>query len=249
MGDTLGQLFAVTSGKGGVGKSTVSLGLAFAFAKCDKCVLLIDFDEGLRCLDLLLGVDDRITFDLGDAFSGKDADECTYRVSDNVFLIPAPHKYGSVDKNKVTEFLHTAAQKYDVVIADMPAGIDFSLYGKFPKYTCFLTVCNPDKVSVRDAFRVCEELSAEKLTSRLVINRFDRDMIKRGIYRNIDEMIDMSGIQLIGIIPEDEKIAFLASRGTLYKKRRSQKAFDRVVKRLSGEWVKLPSPKKIQKGK
>ena len=94
----MGKIFAITSGKGGVGKSTVSAGLSLAFENQNQKVLLVDMDEGLRCLDLMLGIDEKIVLDLSDILQGREIDEVTYKVKENLFLIPAPQKAGMPDK-------------------------------------------------------------------------------------------------------------------------------------------------------
>ena len=242
------KLFAVTSGKGGVGKSTLSAGVAAALANMGSSVLLIDLDEGLRCLDLMLGVSENIVFDLADVLGGANAQSAIYPVPDckGLYLMPAPARHGEIDPELFGAFLREALLNFDKVVVDFPAGIDFTLYKALPDYTVFLTVCTGEPVSLRDAALVGEKLAEEgKNNVRLVINRFDVAYIKDGIYSSIDDMIDRAGIRLVGIVPFDISLSLSFAASKLPKKGNAKKAFDRIAKRLCGQDVKLPRPHKI----
>ncbi len=243
----MGICLATTSGKGGTGKSTVSCGLALAFAKLNKSVLLIDMDEGLRCLDLLLGIDHEVVFDLSDVLSGTALSDGIYTLPTNklINVIPAPSKIGDVTPCALSDFASRVKAMYDVVIFDFPAGLDFSLYTAIGDDAQFLTVCNPDPVSVRDAAAVCASLPKTKMDARLVINRFNAEYIKKKIYNNIDDIIDISGFRLLGIVPQSSDLMLLSVNHTIKAKTRSFKAFYRIAKRLSGFDVRLPKIKKI----
>lgn len=238
---------AVTSGKGGVGKSTVSVGLGLAFAKMDKKVLLVDMDEGLRCLDLMLGIDESIVFDLSDILMGKEIEDAVYPCSlcDGLYLVPAPDKRDNIDAFSFRKLAAELSENYDVVIFDFPAGIDVSLYSCLPKDTVFLTVAVPDPVSIRDASLMGNQLAALQLKARLIINRFIYKQSIKHKFKNVDEMIDTSSIQLIGIIPESDELTMLTTKHKLKKKGKAVSAFKRVAERLSEKRVLLPNPKKI----
>lgn len=242
------NIFALTSGKGGVGKSTVALGLATAFSALNKTVLLIDMDQGLRCLDLMLGISEKVAFDISDVLDGRDAESAIYGTAQDprIFLMPAPMQIGSIKGVTFGEFIREAALNFDVVIIDFPAGIDFSLYSFLPDQTHFITVCTPDPVSLRDASLAGDKLySMGKQNVRLIINKFDISYIKNKVYPNIDSIIDIAGLRLIGIIPSDINLTVNQAASKLTKKGRAYKAFLRLAKRLNGQDVKLPKPKKI----
>lgn len=243
----MGICLATTSGKGGTGKSTVSCGLSLSFAKMGKRVLLVDMDEGLRCLDLLLGVDHKVVFDLSDILNGAPITNGTYTLPQNslISVIPAPSQIGNIDSSALANFAKTVKSMYDVVIFDFPAGLDFSLYTSIGDDVQFLTVCNPDPVSVRDAAAVCSSLPKVKRDARLIINRFDSQYIKKKIYSNIDDIIDISGFRLLGIVPYSAELMLLSVAHNISKKDRAFKALYRIAKRLNGEELRLPKIKKI----
>ncbi|MBQ8202688.1 MAG: AAA family ATPase [Clostridia bacterium] len=240
-------VLATTSGKGGTGKSTVSVSLALAFSKLNKKVLLMDMDEGLRSLDLFLSLDDRIVFDLSDVLKGADIEDAVYPVdkNENISLLPAPRSTGEIEPDAFKELLGRLVPLYDVVILDFPAGLDFYLYNVLPKDTQFITVCNPDPVSVRDAGIVCDLLPHTEKDPRLILNRFDIELIKNGTYKNIDDIIDASGLRLLGVVPNDSELMLLSVNHKLHPKKRAFKAATRIAKRLLGEKILLPKPKKI----
>ncbi len=243
----MGNVFAVTSGKGGVGKSTVSIGISAAFCALGKRVLLIDMDEGLRCLDLMLGMDKSAVFDLGDILAGKEFDAAVYACSDieGLFLVPAPARLGTIDTYAFEKFASFASENYDIVIFDFPAGINLSLYGCLPETAVFLTVAVPDPVSIRDAAAVSRALAEKKLYARLVINRFIYSQSRKYDVKNIDGIIDAASLRLIGIVPESEELTMLSLRHKMSKKGRAAAAFLRIARRLLGEHILLPKPKKI----
>ncbi len=243
----MGMVLAVTSGKGGVGKSTVSVGLGVAFAKQGKKVLLIDMDEGLRCLDLMLGIDSATVFDLADILSGKDIEDAVYTCNDfeGLSLIPAPAKPDSVDSKAFKDFSEKIKGMFDVVIFDFPAGINLTLYDALPEGTQFFTVAVPDPVSIRDAAAVGNQLKTLSVSARLIINRFVHKQSLKYKHKNIDGMIDGVSIRLIGIVPESEELTLLSLKHKLNRRGKAIKAFTRIADRIQGERVLLPKLKKI----
>lgn len=243
----MGMVLALTSGKGGVGKSTVSVGLGWAFALKGKKVLLVDMDEGLRCLDLMLGVDESTVFDLSDVLMGKEIEDAVYACGfcEGLYLIPAPQKLGTIDDFNFANFANKVNEIYDVVIFDFPAGIHTALYTCLPKDTTFLTVAVPDPVSIRDAAAIGNQLISRELKTRLIINRFILKEAKKYKFKNIDSIIDSSLLQLIGIIPESDELTVLSVKHRLKRKGKAMMSFMRITDRLEGKRVLLPRLRKI----
>ena len=243
----MGKVFAITSGKGGVGKSTVSVGLGVAFCRQGKSVLLVDMDEGLRCLDLMLGVEEETVLDLSDALCGREWEDVCYScpIHSNLKLIPAPSDVGKIVAFSFAQFAKEVSDNFDIVIFDFPAGIDISLYSSLPSGSLFLTVAVPDPVSVRDAAAMASQLSRANLNARLVINRFVYKQSLKMKHKNIDGIIDNASLRLIGIIPESEELTMLSVAHTIRRKGKTAQAFTRIARRLDGEQILLPKIKKI----
>lgn len=245
----MGRLIAVTSGKGGVGKSSVSVNLATTLGEMGNSVLLVDLDAGMRCLDIMLGLTDKLLFDLGDVLLGdKELDDAilTDDKKKGLSFLAAPLK-DKIDPAKLGDFAGKACLKFDFVIFDFPAGVVDELYAALPRYTEALVVCNADAVSLRDAAIIGQDLTALRLMSvRLVLNRVSFETMRRGITANIDQVIDQSGIRLMGVIPQSMDIYLSCCSGEpLNKKSRSAKAFDRLAKRIMGYDIPLMPYKKI----
>jgi septum site-determining protein MinD len=223
------------------------VGLGMALANQGKSVLLIDMDEGLRCLDLMLGIDSTTVFDLADILSGKDIEDAIYNCEETLglSLIPAPAKPDSVDPEAFSDFALKVKDMFDVVIFDFPAGINLTLYDALPEGTQFFTVAVPDPVSIRDAAAIGNQLKTLSLSARLIINRFVYKQCLKYKHKNIDSMIDGVSIRLIGIIPESEELTLLSLKHKLKRRGKAIKAFTRIADRIQGAKVLLPALKKI----
>lgn len=233
------KIIAVTSGKGGVGKSTFSVGVARALCRLSKKVLLVDLDSGFRCLDLMLGVSEQVVFDINDISSGKiEAEDAIIR-SEGFCpdLIAAPFDPQAPITEGILKII--ALCDYDFIIFDFPAGFSEINYRILPKDTMFITVSTPDPICVRDAAAICRALRSFAKNRRLVINRFDKDMISSGNHFGIDELIDSSSTRLIGVIPEDRESAFMLSVSKDVKRGKTRKAYLRIAERLCGKDIKL----------
>ncbi|MBQ9354558.1 MAG: P-loop NTPase [Clostridia bacterium] len=239
---------AIVSGKGGTGKSTVSCGLALSLARMNKRVILIDLDAGLRCLDMFFGIEENIVFDLFDSISSGDFENALYYphgYNKNICVVPAPPKDKTITKEQFFVFYEKCKKLFDAVILDLPAGLDFSILEdiKDLKYIC---VSNSDPVSVRDASFVAETLSEKNINKPLlIINKFYSELIRNKTYKNIDDIIDLSGIKLLGIIPFSTELMLFPISHKLNKRTNAYKALNRIIRRLGGESVLLPKPQKI----
>ena len=241
------KIIAVTSGKGGTGKSTFSIGLAIALRNEGKRVLMIDMDTGLRCLDLLLGVDEKVVFDISDILSGKPfkAVVLSSPKYSGIDLVPASNSDLPLSADLFGDFVSAVSDSYDVVIIDFPAGSDFTLYSKLPASTTFICVCNPNPISVRDTASVGAGLRALNRNGLLVVNKYDYYCIKNSVFKSLDDLIDLSGFRLLGIIPLSYNLDVAFYGGTFPQKGKEFKAYKRIAKRLLGESVPIPKLKRI----
>lgn len=242
----MGICLALFSGKGGTGKSSVAAALAQGFALRGKKTVAVDLNSGLRCLDLLFGIDDRVIFDIGDILSGKNIKDALYDAGDpTVSVIPAA-QCAQTDQYALAALIKTLRESFDAIVLDMPSGINDSLTESLLSFgTEFIAVVNPDATSLRCASVIGANFPEGFKRPRLIINKFDYDLIKSGIYRNIDDMIDITGMQLLGIIPQTSEVALLNLNCGFKPGSRLQNAAERIVLRICGEDCPLPDPKKI----
>lgn len=243
----MGKVFAILSGKGGTGKSTVSVGLGLSYAAKGQKVLLIDLDEGLRCLDLMTGVTEELVFDLADLLEGRPLADGIYStaLSENLFLIPAPAAENRLKIPLFQTLISVLSAEYDVIILDFAAGINRDLLSALPPDTRCLAVCNPDPVSIRGAATLSDCLVGFHREPLLILNQFIAWNFCDSGFQTIDDVVDAGGMRLIGIVSHDAALTQLSVCHTLPAKGNAARAFARIVRRLDGENVKLPRPKKI----
>ena len=238
----MADVLIVTSGKGGTGKTTVSLMLAKALCRRKKNVLLLELDSGLRGLDLLLKVSDKVVYDLSDVLTGGCKPVMAITVCDvpegNLHLIAAPQDRRFVpDKKNLALLLKGLSTCYDYLILDCAAGLGEGFESARSVCTGALIVTTADPVSVRDAARAAQELNG--VDSRLIINKFSRKNLNRDI-PDLDAVIDAVGARLISVIPEDAALAVQLSTGGEYAHTtQAGKEIDDLARRVMGERVKL----------
>ena len=241
----MGKVMLVTSGKGGTGKSTVALNLGLSLANEGKKAVVVELDSGLRCLDLMLGIDN-IVFDLGDVLSGKcDAMSAVYSTDDipNLSIIAAPVRADQmIPENRFCQLCKYLARSYDYVILDTPAGLGGALEVAAAASSLALIVTNISPVSVRDAEKAAQKLSGFGTKNmRLVVNMVPLEVSAKAVMPDIDDIIDSIGAQLLAIIPEDE----LLSRSIHTRSKKENKksigvvAFSNMAKRILGQDVPL----------
>jgi len=238
------QAVCIASGKGGVGKSTLSALLAQETARRGKRVLLIDCDIGLRSLDLILGVDEHVLFTWADVALGR----CTLRqavmaYSQGLHLLCAPlHPERGLAADMLRHIVSTCGE-YDAILIDAPAGIGFGFRAAIKASRRCLIVSTPDPVCVRSvsvAAREAQRLGCQDI--RLIINRFDRTQSIHGAGLMIDELIDRSEAQLIGIVPQDTGLFLRTANGAALRGGIVAEAIARIAARLDGENVPLYIP-------
>ena len=241
----MNNVFVVTSGKGGAGKSTVTAFLGMELCKLGKKVLLIDMDEGLRSLDLMLDVSSHTLFDVSDIIKGNcNVNQAIIPVKQcaNLYLLPAPVTVNSLNSPKGMRILCDKLSDYfDFILIDSPAGVGKGFVNAVSGADNALVVVNPDVVSVRDGAYVARLLREKDIKNiRLIINKIDIDLIKKSVFYNIDEVIDATTLQLIAAIPYDIDILkrFEINTNMLYDSP-ALEAFSRLAKRMLKENIPL----------
>ncbi len=242
----MGEITVITSGKGGVGKSTVSAGIGAALARRGKRVLLVDGDVGLRSLDLILGISPQLVFDIADVMMGNcEPLEAVYEcpTCPNLFLLPAPRSAEySISPELMQRLVYAMSKVYDHVLMDCPAGLGRGFFSAIAPATSALIVATTDPVSLQDARQASRALQKEGMDrQRLIINRFNRNNFRKmRHYRDLDEVVDAAGVQLIGIVPEDFEVQVGYTRGIALTSRcLGGKALQNIATRLEGEDVPL----------
>ena len=242
------KVYTAVSGKGGAGKSTVVCGLGAALAERGLKTLLIDADEGLRCLDLMLGVTDKLLFDMSDVVEGRcSAEQAVLPIESQkgLYLLCAPHAYGTVGA-KMSELVERLRSDYDCILIDSTAGVGDGFSAAVAAADAAIAVVGCDPVSIRDARGVCELLDSVGMKSRrMIINRFDYKAVRNSLAPQIDRMIDDTALRLIGIVPYDSALITSSIKGKPIRKGKAYKAFSRIAARLCAKNVRLPKLKKI----
>lgn len=245
-GSVMNEVIVVASGKGGTGKSTVSVCLAAALVKYNKKVLLVDCDCGMRGLDLLLDVKEDILFDCADAVCGNcEVKEAVYQSknSENLYLMAAPFDIeNEISPTIFKQLIEQVKQDFDYVIIDSPAGIGSGLATAASSADRALIVTNPEPASVSGGKKVAIKLKSFNIQDiRLVINRFDKEQFfDMDIYFDLDEVIDEIGAQLIALIPFDKKIPAITQKGGVGRNWcPAITVFDCLARRIMGHEVDL----------
>lgn len=243
-GTPAAKVIAVTSGKGGVGKSTLTVSLGIAAASGGKKVLLIELDAGLRGMDIMLGLSG-IVYDLGDLLEG--------RCNINSAIIPSPsipQLYAIVAPVSMTGAIRIQDLRlligglrgyFDMIFLDMPAGLGLGIRATCALADLALIISTPDPVCIRDGGQVVRELVSRGFTDhRLLINRVSRKMLRHRVVEDLDEVIDGVGSQLIGVVPEDPEVTLFSSGGKIPdSKSELQRICRAVCKRIDGEYEPL----------
>ena len=242
----MGFSTVITSGKGGAGKSTVSVGLGYAFSRQGSRVLLVDCDAGLRSLDRMLGIEENLVFDISDVVCGRCAPaEAIYPCpgQEGLFLLPAPVSAEALVPVGVMRRLVPMLQQYfDHVILDSPAGVSAGFAAAVCAADRAVVISGADPVGVRSASSVRTLLEGYPVKEiRLVINRFNEAYFRTtGTYEDLDEVIDRSGIRLLGLVPEDLPMAArIVSGKRPPESTPGMMALSRIASRIQGERVPI----------
>lgn len=244
----MGKAIVVTSGKGGVGKTTTTANIGTGLAMMGYKVVVLDADIGLRNLDVVMGLENRIVYDIVDVVEKV----CRLKQGlirdkrfEGLYLLPAAQTKDktSVTPEQMQELCEELKQEFDFVIIDSPAGIEQGFQNSVAGADEAIIVTTPEISAVRDADRVIGLLEARGLHEpKLIINRIRQDMVKKGDMMNIEDMIDILAIELLGVVPDDENIVISTNKGepvVTDEKALSGKAYRNIVKRILGEKVEL----------
>lgn len=237
----MAEIIVVASGKGGSGKSSFVTGVSRALAAMGKKVLAIDCDIGLRSLDLLFGVTENVVFDWGDLI----LEQCNREqalIKGDIDLLAAPRSfYDDFTPETVSALFKSFSEDYDYILLDGPAGIDRGFQLAASAADRAIVLSTPDSVCVRSCSRAFDELRRLKIEDvRLVINMFEVKPVCKKKLLNIDQCIDETGVQLLGIVPRDINVGYCSVTGTIPGEfSPSTLAYKRIAKRLTGQRVPL----------
>ncbi len=246
-----GKVVTITSGKGGVGKTTTSANLGVALASMGQKVVCIDTDIGLRNLDVVMGLENRIVYDLVDIIEGRcrlSQGMIRDRRHDNLFLIPAAQTRDktSIAPSDMVKLCDELRSETDWIIIDSPAGIERGFRNAIAPSDEVLVLTNPEVSSVRDADRIIGLIEAEeKGPAKLIINRIKPGLIKKGDMLSAEDIVDLLSVPLIGLVPDDESVLISTNQGqpvALNGKSKAGLAFQNIGRRLMGEdipWLAL----------
>jgi septum site-determining protein MinD len=246
----MGEAIVITSGKGGVGKTTTSANIGTALALSGKKVCLVDTDIGLRNLDVVMGLENRIIYDIVDVADGR----CRLHqalIKDKRFeclvLLPAAQTKdkSSINPEQMKVIIKELKEEYDYVIIDCPAGIEHGFKNAIAGADKAIVVTTPETSAVRDADRVIGLLEQKKIGSpRLIVNRIRNHMMKNGDMLDVDEIVSILAIELVGIVADDDDVIKASNKGepvAFQPNSRASIAYRNIARRILGETVPLMS--------
>lgn len=238
-----GRVVTITSGKGGVGKTTTTANLGISLALQDYRVVVIDADIGLRNLDLVMGLENRIVYDMVDVVEGRcSLRQATVKHKDypHLYLLPASQ---TRDKTAITPdnmrmICAELREENDFILIDSPAGIEWGFKNAIAPADESIIVTNPEVSSVRDADRIIGLIEAEEdpLHVWLIVNRVKASLVRRGEMLSVKDVVSLLAIKLLGVIPDDDGVLRSSNEGIAVTGK-PREAFDAIARRLNGENV------------
>ena len=241
----MSEVIVVTSGKGGVGKTTTTANVGTALAKAGYKTVLVDTDIGLRNLDVVMGLENRVVYNLVDVVEGR----CRIRqalIKDraipNLFLMPTAQTRdkSDVSPEQMCKLVEQLKADFDYILLDCPAGIEQGFRNAIAGADRALVVTTPEVSAIRDADRIIGLLEAAEIkTIDLIINRLRMDMIRRGDMMSVEDVVEILGVNLIGAIPDDEQVVISTNQGISLMEQESlaSRAFANIAERVTGKEV------------
>ena len=241
----MSEVIVVTSGKGGVGKTTTTANLGTGLAQLDKKVVMIDTDIGLRNLDVVMGLENRIVYNLVDVVEGN----CRVKqalIKDkkypNLFLLPSAQTRDktSVNPEQMKKLVEELKEEFDYILLDCPAGIEQGFKNAIAGADRALIVTTPEVSAIRDADRIIGLLEANEIKKiHLIVNRIDMDMVKRGDMMSVEDVVEILAIDPIGVVPYAQSIVVATNLGNpiVGATEDAGQAYVNICKRIMGEEV------------
>ena len=243
----MGKIILIASGKGGTGKTTAAANIAAAISASDKLTLAVDMDIGLRNLDIALGLESSVVYDICDVIEGRcTLDEALIKdnTRGNLYILSAPQTRAAADfdRDAFSDLWQRLKDRFDYCVIDAPAGIGGGFEYALSGADAAVVVTTPEVSALRDADRVIsviEDCGLEDI--RLILNRVRPDLIHNGVMMNADDCVDMLGIPILGIVPEDDELKIAALKGELAVSNNASAgiAFSNIAKRILGEEIPI----------
>lgn len=242
----MSEIYVITSGKGGVGKTTTTANLGMGLAMRGKKVVLVDTDTGLRNLDLMLGLENRIMYDLIDVTEGRVAFKkalVRHKKYENLFLLPTSQVKDkmSVNPEQLVKLCDELRREFDYILIDCPAGIEQGFKTAIAAADTALVVTMPEIAAVRDADKIIGELGrADKENIKLIVNRIRPSMVESGEMLDMDDINDILSLECVGQVPDDIKVVTAANKGepcVTSDDSQAGQAYRNIVARMLGEDV------------
>ncbi len=239
----MSEVIVVTSGKGGVGKTTTSANIGTGLAALKKRVVLIDTDIGLRNLDVVMGLENRIVYNLVDVIEGN----CRYkqalikdRSGNELYLMPCAQTRDKtcVSPEQIIKLVDELKPEFDYIVIDCPAGIEQGFKNAIAAADRAIIVTTPEVSAIRDADRVIGLLEANGIEKiDMIVNKIRFDMVRRGDMMSVDDVVDILAVNLLGVIPDDEQIVISSNKGEPLAggNTSSGSAYLNICKRILGE--------------
>ncbi|MBD8500781.1 MULTISPECIES: septum site-determining protein MinD [Paenibacillus] len=244
----MGEAIVVTSGKGGVGKTTTSANLGTALALLGKKVCMVDTDIGLRNLDVVMGLENRIIYDICDVAEGR----CRLNQAlvkdkrfEELYMLPAAQTKDkhAVSPEQIKDIILELKKDFEYIIIDCPAGIEQGFKNAIAGADRAIVVTTPENAAVRDADRIIGLLESASLSApRLVVNRIRPNMVRSGDMLDIEDILQVLNIELIGIVPDDEHVIKAANMGeptVMNPDSKASLAYRNIARRILGDTVPL----------